>query len=177
MQRHWFVTLQKLSAAGRQLDTDVSRALLEDKAFGDVDVLSGLTGDVHWKVSLERKDRLFQMSGEWQGAMKRSCSRCNRSFDWEFSGETDRLFQLGAPSKDDDSDGNCEYLVAPGEINLVDVLREDVWLAWKADVICSDSCKGMCQGCGVNLNVEKCKCTEDKSDHPFAALRNLKLDG
>jgi len=177
MDRHWFVTLQKLSASGRQWDIDMPKALLEDKAFGDVDVLTGLCGDLHWKLLLERKDRLFQFSGEWQGAMKRSCSRCNASFECQFSGKTERIFKLGVASNDDDSEDECEYLAPPGEINLVDVLREDVWLAWKADVICSDSCKGMCQGCGVNLNREACQCKQDKRDHPFAALRDLKLDG
>jgi len=168
--------LQKLSAAGRQWDADLPRALLEDEAYGDVDVLTGLTGDLHWQLSLERKESLFQLSGEWQGAMKRSCSRCNRSFDWKFSGQTERLYQLGRAPEGDEAEDACEYLAAPGEINLVDVLREDFWLAWKAGVICRDSCKGMCQGCGVNLNLETCQCKQDKSDHPFAALRDLKLD-
>ncbi|GAV19183.1 hypothetical protein MMIC_P0112 [Mariprofundus micogutta] len=176
MQRRWLVTLQKLPASGRQWDTDVPRTLLQDQTCGTVDVLSGLCGDLHWQLTLEKSGGVFRMSGQWSGAMKRSCGRCNGQFDWQMTGETERVYQFGTDPGDDESEIVCEYLAAPGEINLVDVLREDVWLAWKAGVICSDSCKGLCQGCGVNLNRSTCQCKQDDSDHPFAALRGLKLE-
>jgi len=176
VQRQWLVTLQKLPSAGRQWDADVPKELLEDPACGTVDVLPGLCGDMHWRLLLERIGGQFRLSGEWQGAMKRSCGRCNAEFDWQMSGQTEREYMLGAAPADEESESDCEYVMPPGELNLVDVLREDVWLAWKAGVICSDSCKGLCQGCGVNLNRVACQCKQDDSEHPFAALRSLKLD-
>jgi len=127
-----------------------------------------------WHASLEYRGEVFRLHGQWQGAIKRSCSRCNAAFDWQISGRTERDYKMGSPSNDDESE--CEYLAAPGLIDLIDVLREDVWLAWKADVICADSCKGLCPGCGCNLNTQACRCEQDDSEHPFAALRTLKLD-
>ena len=181
MQRHWLVTLLKLSSAGRNWDADVSKALLQDERCGSVNVLPGLTSDIHWRLSLHREGSRFHFSGDWKASLMRSCSRCNAEFDWPVTGQTERFFQFGASStKSDDVDEDeqtCECIAKPGEINLLDMLREDVWLAWKADVICSDSCKGLCQGCGVNLNVEPCQCVQDDSNNPFAALRDLKLDG
>ncbi len=113
--------------------------------------------------------------------MKRECSRCNAAFDWALSGQTERDFQFmakhDAMTEADDDEQTCEYIEYPGELNLIDVLREDVWLAWKADVVCSETCQGLCQGCGVNLNVADCQCVQDDSNNPFAALRGLNLKG
>ena len=177
MQRQWFVTLQNLPAAGRAWDVDVPKKLLQDSDFGVIDVVTGLCGDVHWSLLLERQGDLFHLTGQWRAEMPRQCSRCNATFNWQVVGQTERQFQLGLDPVNEEGDSGCEYIAAPGEVNLVDVLREDIWLAWKADVICSETCKGLCQGCGNNLNTGVCKCEQDDSDHPFAALRNLKLDG
>jgi len=174
MQRHWLVTLQNLAATGRQWDTDVPEALLQDQGIGSVRALSDLASDVHWRVELERVGDVYRLSGQWHGLIRRQCSRCNAKFDWQAEGQSAWEFQLGSEPHAV-SESTCEYVAPPGEINLLDLLREDIWLAWKADVICSDSCQGLCQGCGVDLNREACQCAQDKSDHPFAALRDLKL--
>jgi len=176
MQRHWLVILQNLPVTGRQWDTDMPRALLQDKDSGSVAVIADLVSDVHWQVELERVGAVFRLTGQWQGLIRRQCSRCNVKFDWQASGQTEWEFQLGIEPKHDDSESACEYVAPPGEINLLDILREDIWLAWKSDVICSDSCQGLCQGCGIDLNTETCQCKKDNSDHPFAALRGLKLN-
>ncbi len=178
MQRHWLVTLQNLSSSGRSWDEDVSGTLLQDKQYGSVNVLPGLKGDIHWQLSAQRQGKAFHLHGAWQACLGRECSRCNAAFDWHLDGQTEREFQFmarhGAEANDDDEQ-RCEYIEHPGELNLIDVLREDVWLAWKADVVCSASCQGLCQGCGVNLNVDDCQCKQDDSNNPFAALRGLNL--
>jgi len=180
MQRHWLVTLQNLSSSGRSWDEDVSKALLQDEQCGQVNVLPGLNEDIHWQVSLQRVDKTFYLSGAWQASLKRECSRCNAEFDCAQNGRTERVFQFIAKhgantNKAEDDEYSGEYIEHPGELNLIDVLREDVWLAWN-DVICSETCLGLCQGCGINLNIDDCQCKQDDSDNPFAALRGLNLD-
>ncbi len=177
MQQRWLVTLQDLSAGGRQWDADVPQALLADESVGDVAPLRDLLADMHWQVRLQRAGALFRLIGSWQGVMRRQCCRCNAQFDWQMQGDTAWAFQLGERlSGTDDDASECEYLAAPGEINLIDILREDVWLSWQADVLCSAACKGLCQSCGADLNRETCHCRADESDHPFAALRNLRIE-
>jgi uncharacterized protein len=171
--RHWLVTLQGLPDSGRTWDENVARHLLEDTEHGTVDALSGLCGDIHWNLSLEHQNDLFHLHGRWHGAVRRACSRCNVEFDWQVDGRTECDFQIGSCPLEDESES--EYLSVPGKIDLLDVLRENIWLAWKADVICSDSCRGLCPKCGCNLNTQVCQCGKEDSDHPFASLRKLKL--
>ena len=43
-------------------------------------------------------------------------------------------------------------------IDLGEEIRQEMILANPARVLCKDDCKGICVGCGTNLNLEKCKC-------------------
>ncbi len=178
MQRQWIVTLQNLPATGKSWDVDIQQQLLSSDQFGSIDVVPGLRDDVHWNAALKHTGKLYQLCGEWRAEVARYCSRCNALFNWQVTGRTERQFQLGHRPVDEEGGAtDCEYVAPPGEVNLVDALREDIWLAWKADVICSESCKGLCQGCGNNLNTDNCQCERDESEHPFAALRSLKFEG
>ena len=67
-------------------------------------------------------------------------------------------------------------LAPPGRLNLVDVLREDIWLAWPRDAVCRPDCKGLCPICGANRNQGECRCERGDADHPFAALGRIKFD-
>lgn len=43
-------------------------------------------------------------------------------------------------------------------VDLTEEIRQEIILNIPATLYCSDDCKGLCVGCGVNLNLEKCKC-------------------
>ena len=48
------------------------------------------------------------------------------------------------------------------EINITEDIREDLLLALPLVLKCSPDCKGICAGCGANLNTEKCSCGKKK---------------
>ncbi len=48
-------------------------------------------------------------------------------------------------------------------LDLDDDIREEVLLNFPMRVLCTPDCKGICFGCGVNLNNEKCKCKKNKN--------------
>ena len=48
------------------------------------------------------------------------------------------------------------------EVDLTPDIREDILLAMPSRFKCSEDCKGLCPGCGANLNVEKCHCSGKK---------------
>ncbi len=37
-------------------------------------------------------------------------------------------------------------------------IREEILLNFPMKVLCCPDCKGICNGCNANLNIEKCKC-------------------
>jgi uncharacterized protein len=172
--------LLELPVHGRQWEWNVPPAVMEDASVGSVDPVKGLRSDVHWQAQVVRSGDLYTLSGNWSSSIQRHCARCTAEFELPLQGESRRDYQVGTAhhvESEEESDSDIEILEPPGLIDLVDVLREDVWLAWRPVVVCSEACKGLCPRCGANLNEGECRCSGQDEDHPFAALKNLKLDG
>lgn len=57
-------------------------------------------------------------------------------------------------------------------IDMEAMLREEILLHFPTISLCSDGCKGLCDGCGINLNEAACSCKSRKSERisPFKGL-------
>ncbi|MDX8410637.1 MAG: DUF177 domain-containing protein [Mariprofundaceae bacterium] len=166
--------LSNLSSSGWRWQGTVARAELEDAGVGEIDALHSLEGDASWDVELCKVGACFHLSGEWRLRIARVCDRCNADFVADMQGETMREFRLAKRFEAEDQAADVDVLPYPGHVDMVDVLREDIWLALSPAMLCRPDCKGLCLRCGCNLNQETCGCTSEKPAHPFAVLEKLK---
>ncbi len=60
------------------------------------------------------------------------------------------------------------------ELDLAGPLREQFLLSVPEYPVCREDCRGLCPGCGANLNVEACRCSGESSDPRWAPLRALR---
>ena len=58
-------------------------------------------------------------------------------------------------------------------IDLTPVICEQIILQIPIKVLCSEECRGMCQQCGVNLNIFPCKCSSNSLNSRMAVLKNF----
>jgi len=61
-------------------------------------------------------------------------------------------------------------------IDLTDEIQQQVILLLPEHPLCDDSCRGMCQICGGDLNKTQCKCAESVVSLNFSALKDFKVD-
>ena len=61
------------------------------------------------------------------------------------------------------------------EIDLAGLVRDEVFLELPMNLVCVDSCAGLCPQCGANLNEGRCTCVPE-FDPRWQALRGLMLD-
>lgn len=67
------------------------------------------------------------------------------------------------------------------EVDITEDIREELLLQIPTKILCREDCKGICQGCGADLNKEKCTCpdkdssdgNDDSGNSPWSALDNL----
>lgn len=97
-----------------------------------------LTGDHSAYVEGEV---LFTLSGE--------CTRCLKETVNTYGAEF-------AEQVDDENDGG--YSVHNDVIDLTKIVNDAVLMNIPVSFLCDEDCKGICSGCGTNLNDAQCKC-------------------
>lgn len=125
-------------------------------------------GDLIWPEGPLSYDLIIQrVSGELivRGTLGISlgcrCARCGDNFIRNiFISDFCRNFDL--PSKNE-------------LINLTPDAREDILLSLPMVAVCSDTCRGLCSVCGVNLNRENCKCKRRGKTNAWKALDDFRL--
>ncbi len=114
--------------------------------------------------------------GTLTGALAQECRRCLKPVQAPVRAEIAALY---GPTDEtvDDEDGEIRPVdPRASEIDLTDLVREEVLLSAPAYAECSEGCKGLCPGCGIDLNVETCQCVTEEADSRWDALRALKTD-
>jgi len=91
------------------------------------------------------------------------CNKCLGKFDLLIENNNINLF-IEDPKED--------------IIDLSNDLREELIVMFPIYPTCSDMCKGLCSGCGKNLNIDNCQCEEvfdTEEKNPWKALDNLSI--
>ena len=108
------------------------------------------------------------LEGTASSTLDLACDRCGKEFSREKSVRLDSL--VAQELEDEDND---DILLLEGtELDLTQAATEAFILAMDTKNLCSDDCKGLCAGCGANLNVEPCRCRPEV-DPRLAALAQL----
>jgi uncharacterized protein len=99
------------------------------------------------------------------------CDRCNDEFVAELKNHF-MITYLFSKEQCESEDDNLYFL--PPEADKID-LKPDVvdyaFLAIPMKKLCREECKGLCSGCGANLNRETCSCVvEEKANPIWSAL-------
>lgn len=112
------------------------------------------------KFKITRLDDSVIVQGDFIADVIVVCDRCldNFTIQTEFSLEREFLFDRQA--KDVDTLYVDKYL----NIDLSEPIREELILALPMKKICNEECKGICSGCGENLNHKKCRCKAQKAE-------------
>ena len=106
------------------------------------------------------------------GTVCQECRRCLDRVDRQIEIDITLLFTPSDLLEEDDSE---TYRLETGvrELDLGPYLLDEVMLAIPSFAECRVDCRGLCAGCGENLNESECKCSPGGMDPRWGALRAL----
>ena len=111
---------------------------------------------------------MLRLTAELDTMLSCVCDRCGSAFDKSFHVSIERM--LASELEDEEND---EILMLDdGAFDLDELAREAYILNMDTKTLCREDCKGLCSGCGANLNVEACRCKKE-IDPRWAALQKL----
>jgi len=144
----------------------------------------GIGSPLYARVDFLREGRSIHLSGKIRGVLLLRCHRClgqcSEKIDKEF-------YYLLLAAEDDDTNELREVSLGAddldvwnfqhGIIRLDEIFREQLLLQIPLKTLCSTGCRGLCPGCGRDLNREECCCETVDDTSPFAVLKGFKVSG
>ena len=132
-------------------------------------------------LELESWPGRIDVTGGLQADLDATCARCLVQFSLRVDRKIVHILvsTLEGPDGDEEielhSNDLDRSLITGTTVDLGAVLREELLLGMPMKATCTDSCKGICGGCGAELNTEPCIC-EPETDERWSALAALKTD-
>ncbi len=177
------IRISEMPAGGMTLTERVTVDHLPD--------LSMLTEEGAWRMqapldvtlSISPVAGMFRVEGKLRTVVGLTCSRCLAEFDETLASHFRVTYTRQLPEVDDQAADGRELTaeemgLVPFEgedIDLRGTLQEQIILALPMQPICRSDCRGLCAGCGANLNQGACACPSETVDPRLAVLNQLKL--
>ncbi|MBU1355768.1 MAG: DUF177 domain-containing protein [Candidatus Edwardsbacteria bacterium] len=144
--------------------------------IGDPPDFADLSGD----LIIEKCGTTLRVKGSLNFTALQECSRCLNDFECAVSQPVELFYRTGkledaligkeAELKSDD----LNVIAYKGnELDIWPDIREAMMLALPMKPLCSDDCRGICSGCGQDLNSGKCKCRKESMDPRWEGLLKL----
>ena len=123
-------------------------------------------------VNVQGKNYYISVSVKTQ--LRSICDRCSKDFAKPYAIETKLIYTEDASLDPEQLQDDLHYLPAGQDsADLTEDIRQNLLLDLPAKYVCSESCKGLCSGCGENLNENECKCAGKVTDPRWEALKYL----
>jgi len=176
MSELW-VALSDIPADGREFSF-ADQSIWQDrwKEFG----MNAAPGEKNLEANvtiLPQGDEAALVRGTLKGSVKVPCDRCATPYEIEIDTSFDLYEELPAEGEEEEAEETRLRKNDNGvvELDMAALLWEELALALPIKPLCSDGCKGICPGCGRDLNTEECACPQDEGDPRLAVFRDLKI--
>ena len=146
----------------------------------------GEARDFHFPPAVEvdlvyyRSGRELFFQGRFRGVVEACCSRCLKDYSFHM----DRPFEFALLPDPASAVRGAEELsradlglsfYTTEEIDLAPLIMEQIMLALPTRPLCSEDCRGLCGGCGADLNLGPCACSSAGGDPRMEIFRTLKV--
>jgi uncharacterized metal-binding protein YceD (DUF177 family) len=126
---------------------------------------------------LRRVDGYVHLNGYLRGTFSLFCDRCLEKYSRHIEASFSYVL---APEESADTGSesvnseDMEISFFDGmEVPIKEIFREQILLQLPMRNLCYGGCKGLCPGCGVNLNNAECRCRKEAVASPFSELGRL----
>lgn len=169
-----------IKETGLEIPLQLGEGWFDRWRHDDPDLELGPSSTMTGLVQAERHGRDILLRGRLEGRLELPCSRCLTVYEAPVEAGFDLLLVPGPePVSGDEKELSTPDLdldFYTGEVaDLESIIREQIILLMPLKPLCREVCRGICPGCGADLNRETCACKATKSDSPFAALAKLKI--
>jgi uncharacterized protein len=139
----------------------------------DLDKTEEFHYPLHIAFNIEKIGRNIFINSDIRTKADFLCDRCGELFNKEMVESVRLIYTYDEHMADREDDDVYVISESTTTIDVSDPIRQTLLIAVPQKKLCQNNCKGLCDKCGANLNVESCDCHTDSMDPRWEALRNL----
>ena len=167
------VNVSEIKDGGLSLDLTRGPGWLGGSEKSEV---ASVDSDIEFHIDLLRTAGEISVRGKIGFLAVARCSRCLGDVSVDTNLEVNLILSPSETERKEEAGGDIDYETYRGRtIDLNDYMREQVNLSLPYKVVCTEDCRGLCGGCGQNLNEQQCGCETHQEDSRFAALKDIKI--
>jgi uncharacterized protein len=131
--------------------------------------------DCRVEVGVRKAGESFYIHADLIGNLTTNCHKCLEEFQHRVTPSFDVVVQRSRTGVATESREGDDFISLPygtTRFSLESYIYENLVLDIPMKILCRDDCRGLCSGCGVNLNAEKCRC-DAPAEPGWDALKKL----
>jgi uncharacterized protein len=129
---------------------------------------------VRLDVSVTNRGSSIELSGLVEATIKLACGRCLELFDLPVREEINEFyFNAGKQDIKTGEDGEGWIPYRGESIDATPEVVRTILASLPMKLVCREDCRGLCQVCGRNMNLEECDCGKDEIDIRLIKLKQL----
>lgn len=137
-----------------------------------------LTSPVRGNLGIKKVGHEIVVQGDISAGAELECSRCLKNYTDEMNISINVMYhpveELKTEGKHEIKEDELDMGFYSGdEFDPLELLKEQIVLNIPMKPLCSDTCKGICPKCGVDLNTVECGCDLNRADSRLEILKEL----
>ena len=168
------IRVDNIPEEGRQINAKIDPS----KNDWDLPAGYGFAKTLTFAGRVRRSGEDLAVEGNLTGSIESQCSRCLGNFEMPVDMALDTVFTPRGEIEDED----VEVVEVDSGISFYDgisidldkEIRDLILINIPIGPVCWEDCKGLCSGCGADLNTVPCGCSSDGGPSPFDKLKELK---
>jgi uncharacterized protein len=152
--------------------------LIEPSSVSLDDESAKLDSPLRFLGAYSQIDEKIRVEGDLSFVLFMDCHRCLIPTEYSLKIPVDAIF-IDENFKIPDAErqlADDDLIVSITENEMLDfseIAREQILLALPTQFICDENCKGLCQKCRTNKNINDCDCNQKETDPRWAGLKSL----
>jgi len=139
-------------------------------------------GTIKLSVSASLSGEKLMINGSLEVTSMVNCSRCLELFEQYFKTDFTEVFAVSNDALVDSSpellaEEAANRLTVTGDYLYIDeYIRQLIILAQEYSPLCKNDCRGICAGCGADLNKHSCYCSKENNQVDARLLKLKELN-
>jgi len=136
-------------------------------------------GPIVLRAEVYRVGERFEVKGLVRTRLRVHCGRCLEDFERALEGDlkiyADTRSRRDGRTNEETREEDLGIVYHDGQyLDLSDEVRQVLLVEVPWNPVCKSECRGLCPTCGIDRNVDSCRCDEDQIDSRWGALQKLK---